>query len=374
MKRQFSKVLAFAIAFAGLTLTSCDLVGSEEVTDSETTISGAITGDVTLASVCTLSGSVTVEDGATLTIPAGAVITAEQGFENYILVKRGGKIIANGTADAPIIFKGAVSEAGYWGGIVINGYAPVSGDIDGYEGSTEIDNEVKYGGTDAADNSGSLTYVKIYHTGAKSSANVEHNGLTLNGVGNGTTIENIYIEESTDDAIEFFGGSVNVTNLMAVNPDDDMFDFTQGYTGTLTNAYGIWTADYTSSEEDPRGVEADGNLDGVTPSDLNQSNFKIVNMTIVNNASTIMHDVVKVRRGAIANITNAIVMGSSTMVADLIDTNDSKGAAEVGTTISLTNSLTNAITGSEINGDYGTIEADNTGADTSVFAWTGFDF
>lgn len=78
--------------------------------------------------------------------------------------------------------------------------------------------------------------MKICYAGARSTADIEHNGLTLNGVGNGTKIENIYILESADDAVEFFGGTVNVTNLLAVNPDDDMFDFTQGYSGKLKTA------------------------------------------------------------------------------------------------------------------------------------------
>jgi len=75
-------------------------------------------------------------------------------------------------------------------------------------------------------------------------------------VGSGTKIENIYVPNGSDDGVEFFGGTVNVKNLLVVNPDDDMFDFTQGYKGTLENAYGIWEAGYTSSESDPRGIEA----------------------------------------------------------------------------------------------------------------------
>ena len=125
-----------------------------------------------------------------------------------------------------------------------------------------------------------ITYLILGHTGARSSADVEHNGLTLNGVGNGTKIENLYIFDGADDGIEFFGGSVNVKNLLVVNSDDDMFDFTQGYNGTLENAYGIWEVGYVSSESDPRGIEADGNLDGKFKDHPNQSNFTVKNMTI----------------------------------------------------------------------------------------------
>src|SRR5690606_18790757 len=126
-------------------------------------------------------------------------------------------------------------------------------------GSTEVNTAYVYGGSNVSDNSGELSYLILGNTGARSSADVEHNGLTLNGVGNGTTITDLYIYDCADDAIEFFGGSVNVNNLLAVNPDDDMFDFTQGYNGSLKNAYGIWEVGYTSSESDPRGIEADGN-------------------------------------------------------------------------------------------------------------------
>ena len=126
--------------------------------------------------------------------------------------------------------------------------------------------------------------------------------------------------ESADDAIEFFGGTVNVTNLLAVNPDDDMFDFTQGYKGTLSNCYGIWEDGYTSTEEDPRGVEADGNLDGNGVDHVGQSDFIIDGMTIVNNTvdgntttgqKNAMDDVIKVRRGATATIKNTLVASTS---------------------------------------------------------------
>ena len=212
---------------------------------------------------------------------------------------------------------------------------------------------------------------------------MEHNGLTLNGVGNGTKIENIYVVEGADDAIEFFGGSVNVTNFLAVNSDDDMFDFTQGYNGTLTNAYGIWDEGFTSTEEDPRGVEADGNLDGNNPDQAGQSDFRITNVTFDLRlaASTeeghYMQDVIKVRRGAKATITNALVKGAG-QAEDLIDLNDGKGGAEASTSISLTNELTAAISGNEINADatYANvaIAAGNAGCDTGIFAWTGYGF
>ena len=188
--------------------------------------------------------------------------------------------------------------------------------------------------------------MNILYAGARNTADIEHNGLTLNGVGNGTKIQNVYVLESADDAIEFFGGTVNVTNLLAVNPDDDMFDFTQGYKGTLSNCYGIWENGYTSTEEDPRGVEADGNLDGNGVDHVGQSDFIIDGMTIVNNTvggntttgqKNAMDDVIKVRRGATATIKNTLVASTSAdalKAKDLVDATDSKGGGTV--TINIT--------------------------------------
>lgn len=346
-------------------------------------LSGSLTGEQTLeAKEYILNGTVVIEDGGRLNIPAGTTIKAREGFSSYLLVAQGGKLYAEGTATNPVVFTANTTSptSGYWGGIIINGRAPISGtNADMSDtGLTEIDNNYRYGGSNANDNSGVLSYVQILYAGARSTADIEHNGLTLNGVGNGTTIENLYILESADDAIEFFGGTVNVTNLLAVNPDDDMFDFTQGYSGTLKNCYGVWESNYTSTEADPRGIEADGNLDGIYPSHLRQSDFRVENMTIVNNAANTqnnvdrMQDVIKIRRGAKATITNALVKGTGGTV-DLIDMNDGKGAGNADSSISITNSL--SITGNELNGTLNTLTkpANNTGADASLFAWTSYD-
>ena len=208
---------------------------------------------------------------------------------------------------------------------------------------------------------------------------MEHNGLTLNGVGSGTVIENIYVLESADDAIEFFGGSVNVKNFLAVNPDDDMFDFTQGYNGTLTTAYGVWAKGYTSTESDPRGIEADGNFDGNFPTQTGQSNFVVNNMTIdlrldFNTAKTTqMQDAIKIRRGAKATITNAIIKGTGS-VADLVDLTDSKGAGDPTSGVSLTSQLTTA-PAREVSGvGVVTVGGNNTSADKAVFGWTKYAF
>jgi hypothetical protein len=383
MKKVLFGFLMFATMMTPLVLTSCDDDAEEKEVpkEEEKELVGTITEDRTLDATVEylLTGPVIVQDGGTLNIPAGTVIKAEKGFDKYILVLRGGKINVNGTAVAPVTITADTDDAkqGHWGGLIINGKAPLSG---GTEGTTEINADHKYGGTNVSDNSGTITYLKLEYTGARSDADVEHNGLTLNGVGNGTKIENVYIPYGADDAIEFFGGSVNVKNILAVDPDDDMFDFTQGYSGTLENAYGIWQTGYVSTESDPRGIEADGNLDGNNPTQTGQSNFTVKNMTIdlrlapSTAEGNYMHDVIKVRRGAKATIENALVIGQG-QAKDLIDMNDSKGNGDPETTISITNKLTTAINGEEVNGTAIVTKAEaNTGCSNDIFNWTGYEF
>lgn len=371
--------LFFSMAVLALVFASCkdEVI---DVDDKPATLSGDISTKVELdpnISTYTLTGTVTILSGGELHIPAGTTIKAQKGFGKYILVDRGGKIFINGTAEKPVTMTAdddTNTKNGYWGGLIINGYARISGPAGQVAtGSTEISPAYLYGGDKDNDNSGSITYLKLLYTGAKASASTEHNGLTLNGVGNGTVIENIYVASAADDGIEFFGGSVNVKNLLVVNSDDDMFDVTQGWTGTLDNAYGVWEAGFTSGEEDPRGCEIDGNLDGVYPDHTNQSDFVFKNITIGNNSTFEMHDAIKVRRGAKANITNILIKGG--LIKDIIDLKDGKGNANPGTVIEY--KVEGAtVSGAEVNGTDGTatVKDNITGADISVFGWTGYSF
>lgn len=165
-----------------------------------------------------------------------------------------------------------------------------------------------------------------------------------------------------------------MSNVLCVNTDDDMFDTTQGYTGTMRNLYGVWEAQFTSTEKDPRGVEADGNLDGKTPNDVDQSDFQIEGITIENNAmtSTTMLDAIKVRRGAKANIKNALVKGAG-QVKNLVDLTDKAGNAHANTSICMTSALQKPISGKELVGEGDVkVEQGLTGANFSAFGWTGY--
>lgn len=384
MKKSLSLLTMGVLMLLSASLISCTN-DDDNQTDLETLLSGTITDTKTLDAdkVYTITGPVIIENGGVLDIPAGTTIKAKKGFSSYILVLQGGKIYVRGTASEPVTMTAdsVNATAGYWGGLIINGKAPLGG---GLTGSTEINSSYVYGGTVANDNSGSISYLKLEYCGARSSANVEHNGLTLNGVGSGTTIENVYVLKSADDGIEFFGGSVNVTNLLVVDPDDDMFDFTQGYNGTLTNAYGIWQNGYTSTESDPRGIEADGNFDGNYQGQTDQSDFRVANVTFDlrlapgTSVATQMMDLIKIRREARAVITNALVKGTGTIV-DLVDFTDSKGAGLTTSSVSLTSTLINPIAGKQVNPDattYPLVEVvpGNVGCAPSVFTWTGYVF
>lgn len=381
------KILLSTLAFSALFLNSCT-TGDDSTPNGPSTenLSGNLTTDLRLENNGTeyvLNGTLLVKDGATLTIDAGVTIKAlAGGTDVYILVEKGGVIIADGTPSNPIRFtsNAANPAPGDWGGLIINGKAPVSRQSgSASNAATEVNNSIFFGGDVIADYSGILDHVILEYTGARIDDEAEHNGLTLNGVGSGTTISNIFIKNGDDDAIEFFGGTVNASNILVVNPKDDMFDFSQGYVGTCSNLYGIREAGYTAVTSDPRGIEADGNLDGNSPTDINQSNFTINGLTIIHNGGIDLTDAIKVRRGATATITNAYVaVGASSTFADFIDLEDSKGNATSSTNIT---AVGNSANGLDINDNKNTPGATLTvsngttvSVSSSLFSWTGYSF
>ena len=386
MKKTILSIVTIAtLIFTGCSLSDDDNNGTIGGEVTVQNLAGNLTSDLTLKSgvAHNLIGALLVKDGATLTIEAGVTINAlAGGTDVYILVERGGKIIANGTAANPIKFTSSATspKAGDWGGIILNGKAPLSRQ-NGSESNaaTEVKNSILFGGSIANDNSGILNYVILEYTGARIDDEAEHNGLTLNGVGSGTVLSNIAIIDGDDDGIEFFGGTVNASNILVVNAKDDMFDFSQGYVGTCTNLYGVREAGYVAVTSDPRGIEADGNLDGNSPSDINQSVFTINGVTIINNAAIELTDAIKIRRGATAIVTNAYVaVGVGASFADFVDLTDSKGDATAATTITVVGNTANGlniadnktVTGATINATAGTTG----GANKTAFAWTGYNF
>ncbi|MFL9845463.1 hypothetical protein [Flavobacterium rhizosphaerae] len=343
-------------------------------------LKGAIGADIELpAGEYTLTGGLIVRPPYTLTLNPGTKIKAAAGGTNvYVIVEQGAKLDAQGTAGAPIVFTSNASSpvAGDWGGVILCGYAPISG---GGSAVTEVVDHF-YGGDDANDSSGKLSHVEIRYSGARINGEKEFNGLTLYGVGKGTTISDIAIYDGDDDTIEFFGGNVNVTNLLCVNAKDDLVDWTQGYKGTITNVYAIRKAGYTDTSSDPRGIEADGNLDGLYPDQTGQSSPTITGMTIVNNADAVFSDVFKIRRGSSVTLTNALVKWGSNAPApeDFVDCTDSAGDANGSATLTVVASGANLdINDNKAGANNATInvtEGSTGGADTSAFSWTGFSF
>jgi trimeric autotransporter adhesin len=200
--------------------------------------------------VYVLQGMVFVEDGAELYIEPGTVIKAEDGVGNNasgLVISQGGKIFAEGTASNPIIFTSVLDDLtgqldgfdrGLWGGVVMLGYAPTNNaTVRQIEGVNEIvgagDRRADYGGDDPDDNSGILRYVSIRHTGIAvgDQAGNEIQGLTLGGVGRGTTIEYVESFASDDDGFEWFGGTVDAKYLISAFAADDAFDWDEGFNG-----------------------------------------------------------------------------------------------------------------------------------------------
>ena len=201
-----------------------------------------------------------VGDGDILTILPGTIIKAKTGDgadASALIIARGGKILAEGTASQPIIFTSindgiAVGEkastlnpaidAGLWGGLIVLGKAPISATVAKGDTETAVEGVPEtftfgiYGGSVPADNSGKLKYVSIRFTGTKLATNSEIQGLTLGGVGSLTEVENIEIISSDDDGIEIFGGTVNVNKALIVYQADDGLDFDQSYDGTVSNS------------------------------------------------------------------------------------------------------------------------------------------
>ncbi|GAB3329708.1 hypothetical protein GCM10027429_05990 [Marivirga atlantica] len=238
-------------------------------------IESNVTSDVTWYSATTyeLGGRIAVEDGATLTIQPGTVIKGQAGAganSTVLIVARGGKLMAEGTAESPIIFTSVADNIvsgqiespnlepdvnGLWGGLIVLGNAPIAASSipAQIEGIPTTDPNGLYGGTDPADNSGVIKYVSVRHGGTLIGSGNEINGITLGGVGSGTVIENVEVVANQDDGIEWFGGNVDVTNALIWNAGDDGLDTDQDWIGTCEN-FIIVTPDGSAFELDgPEG-------------------------------------------------------------------------------------------------------------------------
>jgi hypothetical protein len=239
---------------------STDTTGTTDTTTTTTTeyeiLKGTIEEDVTLDASETYEfrGYVYVDDGATLTIPAGTLIKSSG--QSALIVRRGGKLIVNGTAAEPVVMTSLEESpsAGDWAGLAIMGKSPVS-TADSTLGFEAIPSET-FGGSDPADNSGSIRYLRVEYAGWEVATDQELNGITFGGVGTGTVVEWVQVHEGEDDAYEWFGGTVNGKWLVATGYNDDGFDIDYGFSGTITNGLNIQNAN--SDEGIEGGSKAEG--------------------------------------------------------------------------------------------------------------------
>lgn len=322
MKKTF-----LTLGIAAALFTSCesddtpDIVINDNSTVNNTTINGPGTGNpggevVNLSGVYTedltldadtdylITGPVLMATGTTLTVPAGKTIQVQPvGVNAYIAIQQGARINAAGSANAPIVFTSSASNpgAGDWGGLVMCGRAPINSTAVGSEDTATSEvGGLSYGGNVEADNSGILQYVRIEYAGGAIDGNAELNGLSLYAIGNGTIIDHIQIFEGSDDGIEFFGGTVDVSQVVVVNSEDDSIDWTEGYTGTLTDVY------IQHGTNHDKAFECDGyNVDF-----SNEGGYfsapNVNNVTVVANDPS---EAVRLRAGSQGLFTNVLVIG-----------------------------------------------------------------
>ncbi|MFH0758661.1 MAG: T9SS type A sorting domain-containing protein, partial [Bacteroidota bacterium] len=237
-----------------------------------------ITADETWSGVIKLDGWVYVDEGATLTIEDGTIIRGTA--KSVLVVERGGKINAVGTSNNPIVFtsnQGAgLRSNSDWAGVVICGKG--INNLGGGEGVAEGGIGSVYGGTDNADNSGIMKYVRIEFPGYEVATGSEVNGLTFCSVGSGTTIDYIQVSNSGDDGYEWFGGAVNAKHLISYRTEDDDFDTDNGYVGLVQ--FGIAARDSSIVDTDTaNGFESDNDAAG--SSNNPKTNALFSNMTLV---------------------------------------------------------------------------------------------
>ena len=346
-----------------------------------------------------VNGKIVVRSGGELTIEAGTIVKAEDGQgadATALIIAKGGALIANGTAENPIVFTDksdqlsysnadrispnrVATDTGKWGGIIILGQATVGedGGEDTIEGIATGYDWTQYGGSIDSDSSGSLQYLSIRHSGTQLGNGDEIQGLTLGGVGNGTVVENIEIVGSNDDGIEIFGGTVNVTNLTIWAQSDDAVDLDEGYAGTITNV-----AIQMKASGD-NAFEIDGTEDGTDSLD---GQFTVKDVTFIGVAgNTEKTDQLghwkSDATGTTENVLYTVMDGQTIegIDSDTYDVNATENAKnklifknfQFATTSTLASILANTTgTTGDAPAWASVVTSGSVGADTSVMSWT----
>jgi hypothetical protein len=327
-------------------LTTLDGMAATNPKQGQKDITATLTLDAT--KVYRLTGFIIVRSGGKLVIPAGTVIRCQADLstspKNYasILIERGGKIEITGTATNPVVITSAkdagTRDRGDWGGLLIAGKSThnlldATGSnvqMEGFNGlGTSFDSDLaRFGGTDVADNSGIIRYLRLEFGGLAFEANKEINGLTLGAVGSGTEIRNVQVSFSNDDSFEWFGGTVNSKYLIAWKGTDDDFDTDNGYKGISQFGIGVRDSVYfdgtyaaASGASTSEGFESDNEANGtanVTPNtSCVFSNFTMIGPIRVGSTYAASDAVTKaafrrgarIRRNSSQRIVNSIFMG-----------------------------------------------------------------
>jgi hypothetical protein len=276
----------------------------------------SISGPVNVGTDVGGDGALAGGDAVTLTIQAGVVVFASSG-NDYLVVNRGSRINAVGTATQPIIFTARAnvegtatdSSQGLWGGVILLGRAPISDCNTAVPGGSANCQQViegttgsLYGGNLATDNSGTMRFVQIRYSGFAIAPGNELQGLTLGGVGSGTTLDHIQVHNSSDDGIEVFGGRANLKHLAITGADDDGLDTDLGYRGTVQFVIGV----QRDGQNGDSMIEADsnGNEDA-----LPRQYTRVSNATFVQRSTVQGGNVVLLRGGTDYALLNSVVTG-----------------------------------------------------------------
>lgn len=377
-----------ALALAAVAVASCggDPVDPIDPIKTNKVITSNITSNTTwyADTVYQLGGRITVTSGATLTIQPGTVIKGEAGTGSNataLLIARGGKLMAEGTASLPIIFTSVADEItpemvaagnfaspnldptvnGLWGGLIVLGNAKISpkpgtaGELleVQIEGIPTSDANGLYGGNNDADNSGVIKYVSVRHGGTNIGSGNEINGITFGGVGSGTVVENIEIVANQDDGVEWFGGTVNAKNVVVWNAGDDGLDTDQSWGGTCDNFAVITAAGHVFELDGPEGAYSAGHI------------FKNGNV-VASNSDVASQDLINTDANSIVDMMD--IYFTDVVAGQKINRVTAPGVTYTGIVINVpADSLANHVNGAVPAG----VTAGTTGkANISVFGWT----
>jgi hypothetical protein len=363
------------LLIGGLTLAGCGGDGDSGTTPTPSATpnvvvkNGEITADETWTSdnQYLIQGALFVRTGATLTIQAGTTIFGDQATTGTLIIDRGGQIIAQGTQNSPIVFTSSATTGsrarGQWGGIILNGRAPLNvpgGEKEG-EGGTGT-----FGGSDPNDSSGILRYVRVEFAGIEFSPDNELNGVAFQGTGAGTTCDHIQVHFNLDDGYEWFGGTAACKYLIASAAGDDSFDWTDGWQGRGQ----FWIAQQKGDDAD-NGFECD-NLEGAVDA-TPRSRPTIYNVTLIgdpteNYGTQSTHGMV-LRRGTGGTFRNFIVTGFKNVGVDVRDrSQDLVGGAGSSALLTMGNSIVAGNLQGSFQGEGGAWINDptNSGADPEI--------